>query len=888
MIESSPSPSTLLTLSKSSSVKDSTIFQDLLLDPDTIPTSGGHFGTVPLKLERDYVEFLTTPTSASLSSIYSHPRSHNRQAYSSTRNNSCEGHQTRNSSVRSMSSIATSLDSVQNVPFTKHYDQKVVSLENSDPNDRKNLNNSRPVKPDDSPLATSHADSISTSNQVTSRSHPSSMDSLTSQEDLSDNKPANVPTIRHSTESDGLTDKLIPSLPAVADDPNFPLPQDSPPEPPPSSSDSSNTRSTGNLDHTSKYTQHSQPRLSISSSSSSITSHKLVTKTSASSLSGQARNFSLYSSPTSPNSTHPATGPQVAVPPPGSLTGIAIDHPVGIGTTTVPSAGTTDSVPLKMHPPPTSKGVAPSLPPIKTTEMNPPAPQPSVDLHRSPTSTVRSSAVMNRQNSMTITRRRSLPPQQIISTSERREYYAEELKMKRSDKHKLDTIEKKKNSIATPVQEGDASFAMGYYMLTGIRVTVSRCGAIAPGDTLKDADFTTRQKIAFSDNQSEVVPSAKYDFKFKDYSPKVFRELRRLFKIDTAEYLMSLTGEYRFYEAISSGKSGSYFYYSPDFRFIIKTIHHAEHKMLRKILRDYYSHVKNNPNTLISQFYGLHRVKLPYTGRKIHFVVMNNLFLPQHDVHRKYDLKGSSLGRKYKPPAVPPKDGLLEPIFKDLDWTEKGEKLKLGPIKQKQLVEQLRKDVTLLKRLNIMDYSLLVGINDKKKGEGHNQAVRVFENPKGDSSHRFEPGELRRQPTISRVVKDASTLARAAPPHLDHTFYNDDGGFQATDSQDVSLDEIYYLGVIDCLTPYTFFKRVETFWKSMSNTRSTISAIPAMEYGDRFFEFMKQAVSSNSQARADGAREDTPLLSAEQTSEQIRPSIAKHLTAVTENVEDSR
>lgn len=76
-------------------------------------------------------------------------------------------------------------------------------------------------------------------------------------------------------------------------------------------------------------------------------------------------------------------------------------------------------------------------------------------------------------------------------------------------------------------------------------------------------------------------------------------------------------------------------------------------------------------------------------------------------------------------------------------------------------------------------------------------------------------------------------------------FYADRGGFQATDENDEPLPEIYFLGVIDCLTPYTFVKRVETFWKGLSYERITISAIPAVEYGSRFYNFMKSTIQDH-------------------------------------------
>lgn len=63
---------------------------------------------------------------------------------------------------------------------------------------------------------------------------------------------------------------------------------------------------------------------------------------------------------------------------------------------------------------------------------------------------------------------------------------------------------------------------------------------------------------------------------------------------------------------------------------------------MRSILKDYHEHVKKNPHTLLSRFYGLHRVKLP-RGKKIHFVIMNNLFPPHRDIHETYDLKVSSV-----------------------------------------------------------------------------------------------------------------------------------------------------------------------------------------------------------------------------------------------------
>lgn len=330
-----------------------------------------------------------------------------------------------------------------------------------------------------------------------------------------------------------------------------------------------------------------------------------------------------------------------------------------------------------------------------------------------------------------------------------------------------------------------------------------------------------------SSTGNELTPSAKYDFKFKDYAPWVFRHLRAKFKLDPADYLMSLTSKYILSELGSPGKSGSFFYFSRDYKYIIKTIHHAEHKFLRKILKDYYEHVEQNPNTLLSQFYGLHRVKIPY-GRKIHFVVMNNLFPPHRDIHQTFDLKGSTIGRDFKE-----EDLARNPraTLKDLNWLRRNLHLEFGPEKKRLFIEQMERDVELLKRLKIMDYSLLVGIHDLEKGNQENlrdKTLQVFQ-PGGESSpDGAAPStlqQLMRTPSKLENQRKArelrQTLKQEKPipmgqvgsgmPELeenaakkDFIFYSDDGGFQATHDDNAPGDEIYYLGIIDCLTHVSF------------------------------------------------------------------------------------
>lgn len=399
--------------------------------------------------------------------------------------------------------------------------------------------------------------------------------------------------------------------------------------------------------------------------------------------------------------------------------------------------------------------------------------------------------------------------------------------------------EEDKVLVGNKISEGHENFVMAYNMLTGIRVAVSRCSGVMR--KLTEEDFKATKKLSFNFDGSELTPSSKYDFKFKDYCPEVFRELRQIFGIDPADYLVSITGKYILSELGSPGKSGSFFYYSRDFRFIIKTIHHSEHKQLLRMLKDYHHHVKDNPNTLISQFYGLHRVKMPLFGggsRKVHFVVMNNLFPPHRDIHLKYDLKGSTWGRNTTIPPGWDEKELPKHTLKDLNWLERHQKIQFGPEKRHIFFKQLEADVKLLQKVNVMDYSLLLGIHDVKKGNTADieKQLSVFE-PKSFDKRALintNPRDLDRQQDLPNDV---------FPGRSKYVFYGHDGGIRATSEENIPTSEIYYLGIIDYLTNYSLKKRLETCWRSLSHPRNTILAVPAREYGDRFLEFIKKGTT---------------------------------------------
>lgn len=59
----------------------------------------------------------------------------------------------------------------------------------------------------------------------------------------------------------------------------------------------------------------------------------------------------------------------------------------------------------------------------------------------------------------------------------------------------------------------------------------------------------------------------------------LIRTLRRLFKVDPADYMISICGNDALRELSSPGKSGSFFYLTNDDRYMIKTIKKSEVKV---------------------------------------------------------------------------------------------------------------------------------------------------------------------------------------------------------------------------------------------------------------------------------------------------------------------
>lgn len=81
-----------------------------------------------------------------------------------------------------------------------------------------------------------------------------------------------------------------------------------------------------------------------------------------------------------------------------------------------------------------------------------------------------------------------------------------------------------------------------------------------------------------------------------------------------------------------------------------------------------------------------------------------------------------------------------------------------------------------------------------------------------------------------RLLNDASVLSEEDIGPDDHRqqfiFYQDEGGLRATDETNEAMGTIYYLGIIDILTPWGVRKRGERWWKGMKDDIVSSKLVP--------------------------------------------------------------
>nr|CAD1833458.1 unnamed protein product [Ananas comosus var. bracteatus] len=384
----------------------------------------------------------------------------------------------------------------------------------------------------------------------------------------------------------------------------------------------------------------------------------------------------------------------------------------------------------------------------------------------------------------------------------------------------------------------------------GTRIT-SSCSICSSGSgkqgpitlDLKASAFDPKEKVWTKfppEGTKYTPPHQSCDFRWKDYCPLVFRTLRKLFKVDAADYMMSLCGNDALRELSSPGKSGSFFYLTNDDKYMIKTMKKSEVKVLLRMLPAYYNHVRAFEDTLVTKFFGLHCVRLTGAAqKKVRFVIMGNLFCSEYAIHRRFDLKGSSHGRMTDKPETEIDEYTT---LKDLDLNFI---FRLQRPWFQDFQRQVDRDCEFLEQERIMDYSLLVGVH-----------FRDTRNPHVPEGTNDADGTRQTTPRLSRVDMDqflydpnrwvTIRLGTNMPARAELTVRRNDYDCQLIgESTGEFYDVVLYFGIIDILQDYDISKKLEHAYKSIQYDPTSISAVDPKQYSKRFRDFIFKAFAED-------------------------------------------
>ncbi|KAJ6870373.1 phosphatidylinositol 4-phosphate 5-kinase 4 [Populus alba x Populus x berolinensis] len=389
------------------------------------------------------------------------------------------------------------------------------------------------------------------------------------------------------------------------------------------------------------------------------------------------------------------------------------------------------------------------------------------------------------------------------------------------------------------ISKGHKNYELMLNLQLGIRHSVGRPAPSASLD-LKASAFDPKEKVwtRFPPEGSKYTPPHQStEFKWKDYCPLVFRTLRKLFKVDPADYMLSICGNDALRELSSPGKSGSFFYLTNDDRYMIKTMKKSEAKVLIRMLPAYYNHVRSYENTLVTKFYGLHCVKLNGTAqKKVRFIIMGNLFCSEYTIHRRFDLKGSSLGRTTDKPES---EIEATTILKDLDLNFI---FRLQKAWFQEFCRQVDRDCELLEQERIMDYSLLVGLHFREVSPNGDLITSGMRTPPGETES--DDGPRLSRADMDQLLLDPDMWSRIKlginmPARAERTVRRSDCEYLLVGEPTGELYEVVmFFGIIDILQDYDISKKLEHAYKSIQYDPTSISAVDPKQYSRRFRDFL--------------------------------------------------
>ena len=293
------------------------------------------------------------------------------------------------------------------------------------------------------------------------------------------------------------------------------------------------------------------------------------------------------------------------------------------------------------------------------------------------------------------------------------------------------------------------------------------------------------------------IPNGVKERSLVDIAPKVFSKIRYMDGMSNATYAESIAKGFKGKATVGEGKSGQLFLLTKDGQIILKTLKQSELPFLLSILPNYVSHLETEPETLLVKFYGVYTVTLGKFKR--HLIAMPNVLKSDLSIDEVYDLKGSTRNREVTQEEIDAGVSTLKDLNFDNRCRELGEGIMLDDAMTKKFLCQLDADLILLRRLDIMDYSLLLGIHRSTPNDGDTRVA-----------------------SKSRVVSNIWQRHR--------------GGVRGVNG------DIYFLSVIDILQKFDFSKKMENKMKSATRDQYLISAVDPALYALRCVNYLAAAI----------------------------------------------
>ena len=288
----------------------------------------------------------------------------------------------------------------------------------------------------------------------------------------------------------------------------------------------------------------------------------------------------------------------------------------------------------------------------------------------------------------------------------------------------------------------------------------------------------SKKKYLFNEDHFKILESTigknvyseSSSFEIWEYESDIFKSIREMYGWSDIVIINAFCDRENFRNLENTnrgGRSSAFIFRTQNDQLIIKTITKEEKYLLIDILGKYHNRIVNHRESRIVRILGLYKIR----SSKQSFIIMENLLKYKKEA-LIFDLKGSLYERRT--PTVGNEYGI---VLKDQNFIEMNIRIHLNSCERDKIIKAIREDAEFLQELDIIDYSLVIGL--------YNQKIKFADN------------------------------------------YSLEGKNQ----------ELYSLGIIDFLQQYTLSKKLELAYKKLK-CKTNLSVCPSHEYTERFINFI--------------------------------------------------